>query len=888
MDKQDRIWQLYARKMAREATEEELQELADLVRDDPSMDMQLQLMTEFWNNSSPIRSEQGDAAFNRILEQAGEPEPDSLPEIPAIATATPTPRKRAALPSFNKAILHNYAAVAWRNLVRNKSFSLINIAGLALGMVSAVVILLWISMELSVDQFHSKKDRIYQVMNRATYDGEVAVWGSTPKPLAPLLEKDYPQVESAVRINWVSLFVLHAGSQQYQVPGYLTDSGFLSMFDFPLVKGDPKTALEQENSIVLTEKLARQLFGNTDVIGHTVRIDTADYFTVTGVLKDLPYNTTFNFNYLLPWSYMKKVGWEDSLWANNSIQTVVLMKPGIPEQTASKLFSNIIRKNAPGSDNELFAFPMTKWHLYSRFENGVSVGGTIDLVRLFCIIAGFILLVACINYVNMSTARSQKRAREVGIRKVVGAGRNSLITQFLGESILVSLLSGIIALGLLQPALMAFNKLIHDHLSVPYDNLNFWFAAAGFILCTGVLAGIYPAFYLSAYQPVRVLKGHFKKIKVFVTPRKMLVTLQFSFAIVLIICTIVIYRQIRHTQQRDPGYNGNGLSYMYMKGKMEKNYPEIREELLKSGAITQITQSSCPITDVWSVGDNYDWKGRSKDTRSTIIRYTTDRNYTPTMGLQLLQGRDIDVVAHPSDTSAVLINQAAVKLMGFTDPVGQKIMQYNRELEVVGVVKNFIPDRPYQAFMPVVIHGDTKNFGAISFRLNKENDKDDNLSAIAKVFRKYNPDYPFEQFFADETYALKFRNEKLLATLAALFAGLTIFISCLGLFALAACLAESRIKEIGVRKVLGASVTRITTLLSKDFLQPVLFSILIASPVAWWSMDHWLKNYSYRTSISWWVFAFAALVVIFIAVATVSYQTVKAALANPVKSIRTE
>ncbi|RYG28594.1 MAG: FtsX-like permease family protein, partial [Chitinophagaceae bacterium] len=384
-----------------------------------------------------------------------------------------------------------------------------------------------------------------------------------------------------------------------------------------------------------------------------------------------------------------------------------------------------------------------------------------------CVIAAFILLIACINYVNMSTARSQKRAREVGIRKVVGAERHSLITQFLGESILISFIAGIVALGLLQPALMGFNHLIQDNLSIPYGNINFWLAAIGFILCTGVLAGIYPAFYLSAYQPVRVLKGHFKRIKIFVTPRKMLVTLQFSFAIVLIISTVVIYRQIKHTQQRDPGYNGAGLAYMYMKGKMEQNYPQIREELLKSGAITDITRSSCPITDIWSSSDSYEWKGQREGSRSAFIRYTTDRYYTTTMGLHLLEGRDIDVVANPADTSAVLLNQAAVKLMGLKNPIGEKIRQDTKELEVVGVVKNFIPDQPHQAFFPIVIHGDTKMFGAISFRLNAEHDKEDNLSTIAKVFKKYNPDYPFEHFFAKETYALKFRLEKILGTLAA-------------------------------------------------------------------------------------------------------------------------
>ncbi|HEX2845560.1 MAG TPA: ABC transporter permease [Chitinophagaceae bacterium] len=890
MDKQDRIWQLYARKMANEASEEELRELADLIRDDPSMDMQLQLLTEFWNSSPPIRSTENDEAFNRIIMQAEEPENTPLRAFkPVVKAKTPEtkPRVTPRLRSFNKGILHNYAAVAWRNLVRNRSFSIINITGLALGMVSAVVILLWIFHELSVDQFHSKKDRVYQVLSRGSFDGKVGVWETTPKPLMATLKNDYPQVETAARINWVSVFVLHAGSQQLQVPGFFTDPDFFNIFDFPLLKGDPKTALSNEYSIVLTEKMAKNLFGNTDVMGHTLRIDSSDYFTVTGIVKDLPSNTDFNFNYLLPWSYMKKVGWEDTLWHANNVQTFALLKPGVTEQTANKLFANIVRKHS-GLDNELFVHPMTKWHLYSNFENGVSSGGNIEMVHLFSIIAGFILLIACINYVNMSTARSQKRAREVGIRKVVGAGRGSLITQFLGESILIAFLAGIIALGLLQPTLIGFNHLINAKLSIPYSSITFWLTTIGFILCTGVLAGIYPAFYLSSYEPVRVLKSNFKRIKIFVTPRKLLVTLQFSFAIILIICTIVIYRQIRHTQQRDPGYNGAGLAYMYVKGEMEKNYPQIREDLIKSGAIISIARSNCPITDIWGVSDAYQWEGQPSGKRSIIINYTADKNYASTVGLKLLQGRDIDVYTYPSDSSAVLLNQAAVKLMGFTNPIGQHIKEYDRDLQVVGVVNNFIPNRPYQAFMPAAFRGDTKHFGAISFRLNRENEREDNLATIAGVFKKYNSEYPFECFFADDTYALKFRYEKKLATLAALFAGLTISISCLGLFALAACMAESRIKEIGVRKVLGASVSRITTLLSKDFLPPVLLSILIASPVAWWSMHQWLQGFSYRTSISWWVFVFAALLVIFIAIATVSYQTVKAALTNPVKSIRTE
>ncbi|MET0462011.1 MAG: ABC transporter permease [Chitinophagaceae bacterium] len=897
MDQQDRIWQLYARKMAREASEEELQELQELIANDPSMDMQLQLMTAFWNNSSPVRQSKNDEAFNRILEQAGEPEP-ALIRIDKAADKRQQVHPHVPVRStFNKSIIRNYGVVAWRNLVRNKSFSAINIAGLALGMVSAVVILLWSFKELSFDEFHSKKERIFHIMNRAKFDENVEVWGSTPKPLAAVLQNDYPQVETAIRLNWVALFVLHAGSQQYQEPGFFTDPGFFNVFDFPFLKGDPKTALTTEYSIVLTETMAKKLFGNTNVLGHTVRIDSTDFFTVTGVMKDPPINSSLDFNYVIPWSYMKKVGWEDNKkvgwedvnWQNNNVRTVVLMKPGIDEATANKLFANIVKKKSPGSENELFVHPLTKWHVRSSFHNGINDGGEIILVRMFCIIAAFILLIACINYVNMTTARSQKRAREVGIRKVVGAGRGSLITQFLGESVLVSFLAGAIALILLYPALLAFNYLTNDHLSVPFDNYRFWISAILFMIITGILAGIYPAFYLSSYQPVRVLKGHFKRIRVFVTPRKMLVTLQFTFAIVMIICTIVIYRQIKHTQERDRGYRGNGLAYMYMKGKMQQSYPAIREELLASNAITDITRSDCPITDIWSDSDDYDWEGNPPGARHVMMRFTTDRNYVSTMGLRLLEGRDVDTKKYPSDTSSVLLNQAAVKMMGFgTNAAGKKIRQGKKEFEVVGVIQNFIPNMPYQAFMPAVIHGDTGNFGAISFRLNEENATDENLASIAGVFKKYNPDYPFEHFFADETYAAKFATEKIIGTLAAFFAGLTVFISCLGLFALAACLAESRIKEIGVRKVLGASVSRITALLSKDFLQPILLAILIASPLAWWGMDQWLSNYAYRTSISWWVFATAALLVILIAIATVSYQTVKAAIANPVQSLKTE
>lgn len=893
MDNQDRIWQLFARKMSGEASKEELQELEELLKEDPSISIQLQLITEFWDNSPSLSNPQNDEAFDRILKQAAADEVTT----PLRKFSAPKPfsiyspqSKKRSIALFNGSIFRNYGLVAWRNLARNKSFSFINIAGLALGMVSAVVILLWVFKQFTVDQFHPKKDRIYQVLNRATFNGEKHVWWTTPKPLAATLQNAYPQVETAIRINWVSLFVLHSGNEQFQLPGMFTDPGFFNVFEFPFLKGDPNTALQSDYSIILTETMARKLFGNSNVLGHTVRIDSSDYFTVTGVLKDPPDNSRFQFNYIVPWSYMKKVGWDDNLWQNNNIHTMVLMKPGITEALANQLFANIIKTHAPDSENELMVHPLKKWHLYSRFQNGVSVGGGIEMVRMFCIIAGFILLIACINYVNMSTARSQKRAREVGIRKIVGAGRGSLVTQFLGESILVSFIAGLIALALLYPTLMGFNLLIKEQLSVPFSNYKFWLCALAFILATGILAGIYPSFYLSSYQPVKVLKGHFQRIKVFVTPRKLLVTLQFSFAIIMIICTIVIYRQMKYTQQRDRGYNSQSLAFMYMKGKMEQNYFPIREELLKSGAITDITRSNCPITDIWSTANDYSWPSLEKGKQHVFMRFTTDKNYVSAMGLRLIDGRDIDIEKYPSDTNAVILNEAAVKLMGIKpgNARGQLIFQGDKQLVIVGVIQNFIPDMPSQAFMPAVIHGDNKNFGAISFRLNTENNDEDNLSVITKIFKKYNPDYPFEQFFADKIYASKFDHQKTLGILAATFAGLTIFISCLGLFALAACLAESRIKEIGVRKVMGASVTRITALLSKEFFSPIVWAIIIASPLACWAMDRWLSGHSYRTSISWWMIAAAALLIILVAIITVSYQTFKAAIANPVQSLRSE
>lgn len=783
----------------------------------------------------------------------------------------------------------NYFKVTWRNLFRNKSFSLINITGLAIGMASAVLIFLWIQNELSYDLFHKKKDRIYQLYNRAVYEGRVECWASTPQVLAAALKSDYPQVEEAVRVNWVGAFVFHAGDKHLETQGYITDPAFLQVFDFPLVKGDAATALNGPHSIVLTEKMAQKLFGTTNVIGKEIRVDTSALFTVTGVMKDLPNNTRFNFEYLIPWSYMKTVHWDRDSWKESGIETYALLKPGVSEETANERFRNIVRLHARDAENEIFVHPLRKWRLYSRFENGKVAGGYIETVRLFGIIAGFILLIACINYMNLSTARSEKRAREVGIRKVAGAGKGLLIGQFIGESIMIAFFAGILALLTVQLSIGRFSEITWKTLYVPYTNPYFWLLSAGFIVFTGIVAGSYPAFYLSAHKPVSVLKGTFKAARALVTPRKVLVVLQFSFAIILIISTIVIYRQIRYAQDRNAGYDKDQLAFIFAKGNLLQHYHSVREDLVNSGAVKALTFTSSPISSIWN-DDNYTWAGKTPDQNGNCIKVHADSDFAGTMGLQVTTGRDLDLRTYPSDSAGILLNESAVKLMGFKDPVGQTVRSGEGDWHVVGVVKDFILGSPYQPVQPVVIQGAGRHswFGTITFKLNGKNATADNLKKIEAVFKKYNPDYPFVYYFADDAYAQKFDYERRTAVLAGLFAGLTIFISCLGLFALAAYMAESRIKEIGVRKVLGASVAGITALLSVDFLKLVIIAFMIASPVAWWCMNNWLQDYTYRAPINWWIFALTGLLSMLIAIATISYQAIRAALANPVKSLRTE
>jgi putative ABC transport system permease protein len=792
-------------------------------------------------------------------------------------------------------MIKNYFKVAYRNLIRNKGFSFINITGLAIGMAAAILILLWIQDERSYDQFHTNKERIYQVWNRVPFDGKLRTWNSVSEPLAPAVVKDLPEVELAVRVGYDDNTLLSVGDKKIILSGNIVDSGFLRMFSFPMLQGNAATALNDMHSVVITEETAKSLFGNETAIGKTIKFDNKDNFTVTGVLKDNRYKTRFKFQYLIPWSYKKYRKDKEWGWNDNSTPTYVMLKPNASSALANAKIKNLRHQYSEDSKKmkwEFFIYPLDRWRLYSSFTDGVEDnGGRSTFVKLFGIIAAFILLIACINFMNLSTARSEKRAREVGIRKVAGARKGALIGQFIGESVFLAFLAGIIAVIIVQISLPAYNQLTEKELFINFGSTDTWTAFIGFILVTGLLAGSYPAFFLSSFQPVKVLKGTFKRANALVTPRKVLVVLQFTFATILIICTIIIKQQIDYASSRSTGYNKDNLVYHFMTGDISKNYALIKNELLTSGIAKSITKTNSPLTDRWSDGWGQSWEGKDPNDKTSFDRIQADEGLGITAGLQFIQGRDFDLEKYPTDSTALIINESSLKIMKFKDPLGQIVNDMGVDYHIVGVIKDFIFTSPYEPTRPILLCGAKHKFmnlNVMQIKLNGNNSIAKNLENAKAIFAKYNPDYPFEAKFVDEDYARNFENEKRQGTLAGLFAALTIFISCLGLFGLATYMAENRVKEIGVRKILGASVASITALLSKDFLKLVIISFIIATPLAWWGMDKWLQSYAYRVGIEWWVFAVTCLISIIIALLTVSSQSIRAAIANPVKSLKRE
>ncbi|GGB24317.1 ABC transporter permease [Puia dinghuensis] len=789
-------------------------------------------------------------------------------------------------------MIKNYFLTAWRNLVKTKGYSALNISGLAIGMAVALLIGLWVYDQYSYDRFLPDYQRLYRVRRNFNSNGETLNFTSTSLKLADVLRKQIPEIEYVAETDGNQHHVLLVNNHQFYLEGIQIGSDFLKMFPFPLVQGNAGTVLKETYSIVLTQSTATALFGKEDPIGKTVRIDNRDNLKVTGILKDVPHNSTFQFDYVIPFSYSAKVhnyytnGGMNS-FGNNGFSQYVKLRPGISyAQVAPKIKD--IEKTETNSSNamlsEVVLQPMTNWHLYDNYINGKETGGFLDYVRMFTFIGALVLLIACINFINLTTARSEKRAREVGVRKAIGSQRKDLIIQFLAESLLLTFFSFLFALVLVELALPSFNALTKSGMRIPFSSGIFWLILLSCVFLTALIAGSRPAFHLSSFNAVKALKGGKLTGRASTLPRRLLVVAQFSCSIALIISTIIIYQQIQHARNRPSGFDSNRLLMTWMNDELNHNYPALKNELLQRGIASAVTTASSPATDIYWHSDVAKWPGKNPGETIEMGTIIVGDDYFKTLGMTIVEGRDF----HPVDSQSIIYNQAAIRQMRIKQPVGQTVF-WDTTRQIVGVAGNALMLSPFAAVDPTQwVYSPNNSGNVMMYRLSPSISTVDAIAQLNKLFVKYNPSYPYKYTFADESYAAKFNLEVLVGKLAGIFATLAVFISCLGLFGLAAYTAEQRTKEIGIRKVLGASIPQVWMLLSKDFIVLVLISCLIASPVAFYFLHGWLLKYDYRISIGPGVFIMAAVMALVITVVTISFQAVKAAISNPVAALRSE
>jgi putative ABC transport system permease protein len=784
-------------------------------------------------------------------------------------------------------MLKSYLRIAWRNLTKNKVHSSINLMGLALGMAGAILLLVNIQYGLSYDQFHEKKASIYEAYNKGIVSGQLICWNATAPPLAGALKKNFPEIRNIARVIYTNR-LLRFADKKIQAQGSFTDAAFLNMFSFPLLQGSTATALAEAHSIVIAQTLAQKLFGGENPVNKTLTTPYGENFTVTGVLKDPPDNTQFKFEYLLSWKFLELKGRNAGTWNNQNSNTFVELAPDTRIDAFNKKIADVAAQNSTAmAGQKVFLYPLTKVYLENHFVNGEPDGGQIDNLRMLGVLAGIILLIACINFMNLSTARSEKRAKEVGVRKVIGAARGSLLLQFIGESVMMSMLAGTAAFIIVQACMPAFSSLVHAQLFIPWTSPAFWAMALGFVLLTGLLAGSYPAFYLSSFKPVRVLKGALKNSNTLVKPRQILVVLQFVCSIFLINFTVIFQKQIRFGLNRDTGFIKDNLVFQTLNPDLRKNYPALRDELINTGTATAVCMSNTTVTDVTAEESGLKWSGMDPKANPAFVLMEEGGDYIRTNGLTLLAGRDIDMARYPGDTLACVVNEASVKVIGFKQPVGSIIMDEDQRWRIVGVVKDFLIGEPDQASKPVLIKGGT-GYSILNIRLSANQHSFQVAQQAETIVKKYNPNFLTEFRFADEAYAAKFKQAKNIGLLINSFAFLAIFISCMGLLGLSTYMAENRTKEIGIRKVLGASVAGIANLLARSFIQLILISIVIATPLSWLFMNSFLRQFSYRTTLSAWVLVGAGAAALAIALFTIAFQTIRAALSNPVTSLRTE
>ena len=785
----------------------------------------------------------------------------------------------------------NYFKVAWRNLFRNKGFSVTNILGLSIGMTCAILILLWVQDELNYNKSQKNYKEIYQVMANRNFNNEVFTDPNMVFPLASSIANQVSQVKNAVVTSYPTPINIAYKDDILKKTGLTVSDHFFDLFTATFVEGNPATAINDPSSIVLTESTAKALFANEDAINKVIKIDNQNDVKVSAVVKDMPSNSTIQFDYVKPFNYSEPyIKQSMNEWVNSSWLVYLQVAPGANITWIDKKINEIKQQHDPDDKkiSSYFSFPMSKWRLYSDFKDGKNIGGMIEYVRMFSIIALIILLIACINFMNLSTARSEKRAKEVGIRKTLGSARKQLIFQFFIESVILAFISFVISVFAVYLLLPAFNSLVNKQLLVPFSQPVFWLAALAMILFTGIVAGSYPALYLSSFNPVKVLKGTFASGKKTVLPRHVLIVGQFVASILLISATIIIYQQIKMIRNRDIGYNPNNLITIPGTPDTQKNYDIIKQTLLQTGMINSVTRTMAPITEIWWKTPAPDWEGKPDNMNAIFTGLTAGKDFTKTIGIKMIAGKDFS--GNPSDTQYILLNKAAVAVMNVKDPVGMKL-RYGRQQKtytVLGVTDNVIQESPFKPVEPMMIMYNPDNSNIINVRLNKTVLPQKALAAIEPVFKKYNPGYAFDYSFVDKEFEKKFMNEKLISEVSLLFAALAIFICSIGLAGLAAFTIEKRIREIGIRKVLGATVQQLLLLISKEFLRLVAIAFAIAIPLSWWIMHNWLQKYQYRVPISIWMFGVVGALILLLTLAIVSINTLSAAMRNPVKSLRTE
>lgn len=792
----------------------------------------------------------------------------------------------------------NYFKTAFRNTIRNKVYSSLNISGLSIGMAVTILIGLWMWDELSFNK-EGREDysSIARIIQNVSNNGEVQTWMQIPYPLAEEIRKNHDQDFDYVTMMTGSYdHLLSIEDKKFTREGCFMESNGPHLFTLPMISGT-RDALKDMNAVLISQSLATALYGDLDPINKTFSIDDEMEVKIAGVYKDFPSNSSFKgLDFIATWELFASEGsWIKSMsdpWRPNAFELYVkinehttfeIASAKIKDEKLKHLNAELIKKKP-----ELFLWPMSQWHLYSEFKEGRNIGGRIQYVWMFGIIGGFVLLLACINFMNLCTARSEKRAKEIGIRKSIGSVRLQLIQQFFSESFLMVFISLGFAMLVVWLSIPFFNEMASKNIELPWSNAFFWIACFSFCLLTALIAGSYPALYLSSFQAVNVLKGTFRAAGGTTLFRRGLVVVQFSVSVTLIIGTLVVFQQIQYAKNRPMGYNSNGLiTVPLMNGSIHKQYDAVQNELLGSGKIVSMAESSAAPTSTSYSSSGFVWEGKDPNLSVDFRVHDVSHTYGKTIGWEIAEGRDYSK-EFLSDSLGLIINEAALQFMQLKDPIGATIQWSGNQYHIVGIVRDMIAGSPYEPVPPTIYDLDPSGGNMLTLKINEAVSASDAVAKVEEVFKKFNPEQPFEYYFVDELYGRKFGNEERVGKLATVFTGLAIFISCLGIFGLAAFVAEQRTKEIGIRKVLGASMLNVWQLISREFILLVVLSCVIAIPIGYYLLKSWLAGFSYRTEISLWVFAISFLGALLITLLTVSTQAIKAAMSNPVKSLRSE